>query len=220
MHRQPETSQPGFGRLDMKPLTSSELNRRRFSLSVESVFYYNTQNGGVRCAVLLNAHFDLRQGDLLCACLVQSDFLGNLSQSHMLALATVPLSALPSPPTGEAIEQSLDTAEINIAGRYPTITQWVEVKRQTGTKDVLVTPNIQFNAGAGGGGISGVGVDRHQSDNRSYKISLDSKQEAFVGQPVSLSWLVLHRTHLVSDIDQTPGYSKTPTVTACSTHRA
>ncbi|KZP33178.1 hypothetical protein FIBSPDRAFT_847772 [Athelia psychrophila] len=78
--------------------------------------------------------------------------------------------------------------EIDITGRYPATTQWVEVKRQTGTKDILVTPNIQLNAGAGGGGISSVGVNRHQSDNRSYKISLDSKQEAIVGQPVSLRW--------------------------------
>lgn len=102
----------------------------------------------------------------------------------------MPLSALPPAPTGEAIETPQDATEINITGRYPATTQWVEVKRQTGTIEILAAPNIQVTAGAGGGGISGLGVNRQQSNNKSYKIMLDSKQEAIVGRPVSLSWFV------------------------------
>ncbi|KAF7974396.1 hypothetical protein HWV62_12236 [Athelia sp. TMB] len=151
----PVSSQPRLGRLDGKPMKATELDRRRFSLSIESVYYYSSRSGGVGCAILLNTHLELRKGE-------------------KLSLATVPLSASPS--EGDATSSSADIAEINIAGRFPKTTQWVEVYQRTGTKEILITPNIQANTGAVGAGLSSIGVNKHYSDNKSYKISLDSKQ--------------------------------------------
>ncbi|KAF7980423.1 hypothetical protein HWV62_38252 [Athelia sp. TMB] len=163
----PVSSQPRLGRLDGKPMKATELDRRRFSLSIESVYYYSSRSGGVGCAILLNTHLELRKGE-------------------KLSLATVPLSASPS--EGDATSSSADIAEINIAGRFPKTTQWVEVYQRTGTKEILITPNIQANTGAVGAGLSSIGVNKHYSDNKSYKISLDSKQIALEAHPTSLHW--------------------------------
>lgn len=79
---------------------------------------------------------------------------------------------------------------VDITGQYPATTQWVVVGRQSGTIDIHGTPNIQVGAGGASVGVSGVGVDKNRSNNKSFVIELNSRLEANVDRPDTLHWLV------------------------------
>lgn len=105
----------------------------------------------------------------------------------MLANALVPLFARPNP--GEAGETVAEEG-LNIATSHPNQGQWVEVSKQTGTREVSATPNVKVNAVGVGLEIGGVGVNKHQDINKSYLISMHPSLETLEDQPSKLKWLV------------------------------
>lgn len=116
----------------------------------------------------------------------------------MLAIAHVPFSTQPHTPTSEAAKTP------HIAGQYPDKPQLVAIDR--------------FSALGASGNISGVGSDKHHSDNYYGVIQLNSIREAIAGQGVHLIWLVLHHIRFIFYIDLNPGFLRT--TVPCTTHRA
>jgi hypothetical protein len=105
------------------------------------------------------------------------------------ASALVPLSAKPLRMSAEkSDDQAEDADQIDISGHFPSTAEWVEVARLSGSKDVYIAPNIGVNVLGTGLDISGVGVNRHFPEERSYKISLNPVQQVFANHPTYLKW--------------------------------
>ncbi|KZP16983.1 hypothetical protein FIBSPDRAFT_894567 [Athelia psychrophila] len=126
-------------------------------------------------------------GQLVTAVLLSTRFM---LSGEVLASAYVPFSAIPPIPTGQVTE----TVKVDIIGQHPKKSQWVEIERQTGTRDIRCTSDLQFSALGASGNIFGLGSDKHHSDNKSYRIGLDPLRETIDKPPAILSW-VFTNTH-------------------------
>jgi len=167
-HRPSQPSRPRLERVDGQPLPPDALERRRFGITIQSIYYYPTLDG-VCCAILLKTCFELRMGD-------------------KFASAIVPLSAKPLRTTAENANKDEYPEQIDISGHFPTTAEWVEVARLSGSKDVFITPNIGVNVLGSGVDMSGVGMNRHMPEERSYKISLNPVQQVLANHPTYLKW--------------------------------
>ena len=59
-----QPSRPRLQRVDGQPLSSDALERRRFGITIQSIYYYPASDG-ISCAILLKTSFELRMGDKL-----------------------------------------------------------------------------------------------------------------------------------------------------------
>lgn len=59
-----QTSRPRLQRVDGQHLPLDDLERRRFGITIQSIYYYPATDG-VCCAILLKTSFELRMGDKL-----------------------------------------------------------------------------------------------------------------------------------------------------------
>lgn len=65
--KQAPVPRPRLERVDGKLLRKEDLERRRFGITIQSVYYYsNPGSRSVCCAVLLKTSFELSPGDKLC----------------------------------------------------------------------------------------------------------------------------------------------------------
>jgi len=161
-----ETSnKPLLEMTDGRRMNSKALEPRRLIITIDSVHYYS-QIGGICCAVLLNTSFDLRPAD-------------------KLATAVVPLSANPAPSTSPS---AAEAEQIDILEHLPTQAEYVQVAWKSGSKTIHLTPSIQLTTPVGGGGISGLGVEKHRVEEKPLLISLTPMRKEIKGTPVSLTW--------------------------------
>lgn len=87
-----------------------------------------------------------------------------------------------------ANDSDTNTEQIDISGHFPSTAEWVEVAKQSGSRDVYATPSIGVNVLGTGVDMSGVGVNRHMPEERSYKISLNPVQQVLDNHPTYLKW--------------------------------
>lgn len=144
-------------------MAADELDRRRFGIVVESV-YFHQSGQGLGCAVLLKTCFEL------------------LAKDRLLT-ALVPLSAGPN--KSEAGE-TVSTEDINISSSYPTETEWFEVAEREESKESSFMPSVNVNAAGNGVQLSGMGKSWRSSHVQSYKIKLDPSKTLFEGLPTLL----------------------------------
>jgi hypothetical protein len=100
----------------------------------------------------------------------------------------VPFSAQPivSDSRGDASDA------IEIVSHHPLDTQWAEVARLKGTKDVVLKPTVSISALGNGGSLDGLGVTKHLDINQVSTISLKPTQVVLQNSPVQLQWYVDH----------------------------
>lgn len=116
-----------------------------------------------------------------------------LSLLFVLADALVPLFATPNP--GET-DETVVAESLNITASYPEQEQWVEVSKQTGTKETSLTPNFKLNIVGSGLEAGGIGVSKHQEFSKSRLISMDSIRDVWRNLPSKVNW----RVHSIQSI--------------------
>ncbi|TFK31920.1 hypothetical protein BDQ12DRAFT_744305 [Crucibulum laeve] len=148
------------------------LDRRRFCITINSVHYYldagPSDANRVCCAVLLTTTFILKAGE-------------------QIAFANVPLATQALRDAGSTSENAKE-GNINISSHFPAGEEYVKVGHWTGIRDIHATPVVRADFGIGGVEIGGMGVDRRQSDDKRYMISLQRVLVVLDEQPTSLSW--------------------------------
>jgi len=60
----PPEEEPRLGRVDLQPLGAKDLDKRRFGITIESVYYY-FESGRCCCAILLKTSFLLGNREIL-----------------------------------------------------------------------------------------------------------------------------------------------------------
>jgi len=160
-----------FGDFDMKPrlegigskpLQAEDLERRRFGIAIESVYYY-LEARRVCCAVLLTTSIMLRKGE-------------------KMALTQIPLTAKPMAEAGH------ETEGVDISGHYPISAEYVVVSRRAGWTDIHATPVVKVGALGVNVEASGIGKDQHRVDAQSYTISLKAFRTELAGRPTLVKW--------------------------------
>lgn len=115
----------------------------------------------------------------------------------VLANALVPLFATPNP---NKPDETVAAEDLNITTSHPKKGQWIEIDKQTGTKEVSATPSIKINAVGGGLELGGVGVNKQLNINESRLIYMNPTWEFYENQPSKVKWQV----HFVQPINYVP----------------
>jgi hypothetical protein len=95
---------------------------------------------------------------------------------------------LTAKPLQTIIHNGFEAVEVDISGHFPATVEWVNVAQLSGSKDIYVTPSIKTSILGTGIEVSGVGVNRHCLEERSFKISLNPVLKVFAGHPTYLDW--------------------------------
>jgi len=160
---------PRLQRVDGKPLRKDDLERRRFGITIQSVYYYNNPSSrSICCAVLLKTHFLLKPGD-------------------KLASALVPLSTRPSRLSTQDTK-SIELGKVDISEYFPETTEYAHVAQLSGSRDTYGTPCIKTMVLGTGIEVSGVGINKHRLEEKSFTITLDPVLNALGDHPTYLEW--------------------------------
>lgn len=145
-------------------MTREELHRRRFGITVESVYFHPSRQG-IGCAVLIKTYI-------------------KLPAKERLLTALIPLSAGPNK---SGADEKKSTEDINISTSHPMDTEWLQVDERSGSQTSSFMPSVKLNVVGSGGELSGVGKTWNSSHTQSYKIKLDPSKEVIKGLPTLLT---------------------------------
>jgi hypothetical protein len=96
--------------------------------------------------------------------------------------ALVTFSARPMVSENQEITPNI----VDIVGHYPSDTQWAEVARDKGTKEVSLKPNFSFSILGFLGSVDGIGVKKYLGINQVSTISLKPTQVTLKSKPTQL----------------------------------
>ena len=179
---------PGLERVDGSPfgldVPDPELQRRRFGVAVQSVYYHPAAGGRVGCAILLRTSFDFRPGEKLgmyFSWLFKVDIgLISVGSAH----AVVPLTA-------RGLQTDVkDNEGIDILQHLPHEVEVVRVGRRSDSKAIFLVPNIKATVLGTGIEAGGVGVNTQRQEVQSFVISLRPQLKKFGSDPGCLVWSV------------------------------
>jgi len=165
-----QVARPGLERVDRQPIglnaPDPELQRRRFCVSVESVYYHAAAGGHVGCAIQLKTFFE---------------FHGE----EKLARAVFPLTARTLQAGADATN---DNEGIDICNHHPHEVEVIRVGRRKDLKTIFLVPTVKATILGSGLEMSGMGVNTQREHDRTFVVSLRPRLTKLGTDPSCLVW--------------------------------